>query len=151
IDFGTSHTVAMCQWGAGSVYPLLFDASPLLPSAVLATDSRLLVGRDAERGARTDPAAFEPYPKRRVDDGTILLGSTEHSVVEVIAAVLRRCLDGAVRVAGGGPARGGRPSRWCSPIPPTGEHSARRCWARRPCGPELAGSPWFRSPPLRRS
>jgi actin-like ATPase involved in cell morphogenesis len=103
IDFGTSHTVAMCQWRAGSVYPLLFDASPLLPSAVLATDSRLLVGRDAERGARADPAAFEPYPKRRVDDGTILLGSTEHSVAEVIAAVLRRCLDEAARVAGGYP------------------------------------------------
>jgi hypothetical protein len=49
-------------WSAG-------QASPLLPSAVFAADGRLLVGRDAERSARADPAAFEPYPKQRVDDG----------------------------------------------------------------------------------
>jgi len=101
IDFGTSHTVAVCQWRDSAAQPLLFDASPLLPSAVLADGQRrLLVGRDAQRGARSDPAGFEPYPKRRVDEGTILLGGTEFDVADVIAAVLRRCTGEAARVAG---------------------------------------------------
>src|SRR5918998_2245930 len=93
IDFGTSHTVAVCQWRGGPVYPLLFDASPLLPSAVFAADGRLLVGRDAERSARTDPASFEPSPKQRIDDGSILLGAAEYQVADAIAAVLRRRPD----------------------------------------------------------
>ncbi|GAA0734433.1 Hsp70 family protein [Dactylosporangium roseum] len=100
VDFGTSHTVAVCQWREGGGQPLLFDASPLLPSAVLADGQRrLLVGRDAQRGARSDPAGFEPHPKRRVDDGVILLGQAEIAVVDLIAAVLRRCVDEATRVA----------------------------------------------------
>ncbi|BCB78421.1 hypothetical protein GCM10022251_29990 [Phytohabitans flavus] len=101
IDFGTSHTVAVCQWRDGGGQPLLFDASPLLPSAVLVdSQRRLLVGRDAQRGARADPAGFEPYPKRRVDEGTILLGGAEIGVPDVIAAVLHRCAGEAARVAG---------------------------------------------------
>ncbi|MBF9131790.1 Hsp70 family protein [Plantactinospora sp. S1510] len=101
IDFGTSHTVAVCRWREGEGRPLLFDASPLLPSAVLADAAgRLLVGRDAVRAGRTDPGSLEPYPKRRIDEGSILLGRTEVTVVEVVAAVLRRCADEAVRVAG---------------------------------------------------
>lgn len=100
IDFGTSHTVAVCQWRDGAGQPLLFDASPLLPSAVLADGPRrLLVGRDAQRGARSDPAGFEPYPKRRVGEGTILLGGADVGVPDVIAAVLRRCAGEAARVA----------------------------------------------------
>ncbi|MFC6016000.1 Hsp70 family protein [Plantactinospora solaniradicis] len=101
IDFGTSHTVAVCEWRDGEGRPLLFDASPLLPSAVLADAAgRLLVGRDAVRAGRTDPGSLEPYPKRRIDEGSILLGRTEVAVVDVVAAVLRRCADEAVRVAG---------------------------------------------------
>lgn len=101
VDFGTSHTVAVCQWRDDVAQPLLFDASPLLPSAVLADGhGRLLVGRDAQRGARSDPASYEPYPKRRVDEGTILLGTAEVAVADVIAAVLHRCTAEAARVAG---------------------------------------------------
>ncbi|WP_433209661.1 Hsp70 family protein [Dactylosporangium sp. CS-047395] len=36
IDFGTSNTVALMRWPDGRVRPLLFDANPLLPSAVFA-------------------------------------------------------------------------------------------------------------------
>ncbi|GAA3775247.1 hypothetical protein GCM10022225_73920 [Plantactinospora mayteni] len=101
IDFGTSHTVAVCQWHAGEGRPLLFDASPLLPSAVFVdSDGRLLVGRDALRAGRTAPGSLEPHPKRRIDDGVVLLGRAEVAVVDVIAAVLRRCADEAVRVVG---------------------------------------------------
>lgn len=66
IDFGSSHTVAVLHLGGERYEPLLFDASPLLPSAILADDAGgLQTGRDAERGARLDPTRFEPNPKRR--------------------------------------------------------------------------------------
>lgn len=102
IDFGTSNTVAMVRTGTGRARPLLFDGSPLLPSAVyLNPDGRLLVGRDAERSARLDPARFEPNPKRRVDDGTVLLGDQELPVPQVVAAVLRHVATEAHRQLGG--------------------------------------------------
>jgi len=101
IDFGSSNTVAMLRDANGRARSLLFDGSPLLPSAVFAApDGSLLVGRDAAHQARDDPARFEPYPKRRIDDGTVLLGDREVTVVDLIAAVLRRVADEARRVAG---------------------------------------------------
>jgi hypothetical protein len=104
IDFGTTHTVAALA-GAGPPQPLLFDASFLLPSAVYAeTDGRLLVGQDAVRSARLDPTRFEPNPKRRIDEGRLLLGSREYNVTDAIGAVLRRVADEAARVAGALPA-----------------------------------------------
>ena len=36
VDFGTSSTVAVLSWPDGRAKPLLFDGSPLLPSAVFA-------------------------------------------------------------------------------------------------------------------
>src|SRR5262249_48801597 len=91
-------------WPDGRIRPLLFDGSPVLPSAVYASDTGLATGRDAERSARIRPDAFEPNPKRRVDDGTVLLGGRELRVVDLFAAVLRRVLAEAGRVAGGAPA-----------------------------------------------
>src|SRR5262249_21792736 len=56
IDFGTSNTVAMLRWPDGRVKPLLFDGSPLLPSAVFAAaDGSLVVGSDALRHGRFAP------------------------------------------------------------------------------------------------
>lgn len=100
IDFGTSNTVAMLALPGRVPTPLLFDGSPVLPSAVFASEGRLLVGRDAERAAMSDPASFEPYPKRCIADGSVMLGANEYPVVEVIAAVLRRVADEARRVVG---------------------------------------------------
>ncbi|HEY1174868.1 MAG TPA: Hsp70 family protein, partial [Phytomonospora sp.] len=78
VDFGTSHTVAVFRRDDGTPSPLLFDGSPLLPSAVCAEpDGTLLTGRDAVHSARLRPERFEPNPKRRVDDGSVLLGDTE--------------------------------------------------------------------------
>ena len=37
IDFGTSNTVGMLRLTDGRLRPLLFDGSPLLPSAVACT------------------------------------------------------------------------------------------------------------------
>jgi actin-like ATPase involved in cell morphogenesis len=105
IDFGTSNTVAMLSWPDGRVRPLLFDGSPLLPSAVWADgDGRLIVGRDAMHSARIEPARFEGSPKRRIDDGSVLLGEHEFPVPVLIAAVLSRVAEEAVRVGGGTPA-----------------------------------------------
>ncbi|GIG68332.1 Hsp70 family protein [Phytomonospora endophytica] len=106
VDFGTSHTVAVLRRDDGTTSPLLFDGSPLLPSAVCAEpDGTLLTGRDAVHSARLRPERFEPHPKRRVDDGTVLLGDTEVSVVALFAAVLSRVRFEAARVLGGAPAR----------------------------------------------
>ncbi|WP_326553606.1 Hsp70 family protein [Micromonospora sp. NBC_01813] len=101
IDFGTSNTVAMVRGGDGRARPLLFDGTPLLPSAVYREpDGRLLVGSDAHRRARIDPAGFEPNPKRRVDDGVVLLGDAEVPVPQVIGAVLRHVAAEAGRQVG---------------------------------------------------
>jgi molecular chaperone DnaK len=96
IDFGTSHTVAVLAAAGTPPQVLLFDSSPLLPSAVFAPgDGPVLVGRDAQRAARLDPAAYEPHPKRRIDDGTLLLGEVELPVRDAIGAVLRRVAEEA--------------------------------------------------------
>ncbi|MEU4687730.1 Hsp70 family protein [Actinoplanes sp. NPDC023714] len=101
IDFGTSNTVAVARWPDGRARPILVDGSPLLPSAVYADAAgNLLVGRDAVHSARLDPARFEPNPKRRVDDGTVLLGEREFEVVELIAAVLARVVEEWHRAVG---------------------------------------------------
>jgi hypothetical protein len=104
VDFGTSNTVAVLSWPDGRAQPLVFDGSPMLPSAVfLGADGTALTGRPAQRSARSDPARYEPNPKRCIDDGSVLLGDAEVPVVDLIAVVLRRVADEAVRVGGGPP------------------------------------------------
>jgi actin-like ATPase involved in cell morphogenesis len=101
VDFGTSNTVAVARWPDGRARPILVDGSPLLPSAVYAEpDGTLIVGRDAVHSARLDPARFEPNPKRRIDDGLVLLGDRELPVVELMAAVLARVAEEWHRAVG---------------------------------------------------
>jgi molecular chaperone DnaK len=105
IDFGSTNTVAVLRTSAGRSRILLFDGSPLLPSAVFATRTgsvpgELLVGRDAAHMARDDPARYEPNPKRRIDDGTVLLGDRPVPVVDLVGAVLHRVAAEATRTAG---------------------------------------------------
>ncbi|MFI5931444.1 Hsp70 family protein [Actinoplanes sp. NPDC051494] len=101
VDFGTSNTVAVARWPDGRVRPILVDGSPLLPSAVYAEpDGTLLIGRDAVHSARRDPARFEPNPKRRIDDGSVLLGEREVPVVDLVAAVLVRVVEEWHRAVG---------------------------------------------------
>jgi molecular chaperone HscA len=91
IDLGTCHTVAVVRRGVEAPRPLLFDGSPLLSSGIYADESgNLSVGRDAERLSQLSPSQFEPFPKRRVDEGSVLLGEAETPVVEMFAALLRR-------------------------------------------------------------
>jgi actin-like ATPase involved in cell morphogenesis len=108
IDFGTWNTSAFLRWPDGHARPLLFDGSPLLPSAVYAElDGHLLVGRDAVHAARLDPARLEPNPKRRFDRGggedtVVRLGDQDVALSALVAAVLGRVSEEAVRVAGVG-------------------------------------------------
>jgi Ethanolamine utilization protein EutJ (predicted chaperonin) len=102
IDFGTSNTVAALLVDGQAPRTVTFDASPLLPSAVyLSPDGQVTVGRDAQRLARLDPTRFEPNPKRRIDDGDVLLGDHVVPVVEIIAAVLRAVAVEVRRQLGG--------------------------------------------------
>src|SRR2546423_5392625 len=115
IDFGTSNTVAMLRTPDGRMRPLLFDGAPLLPSAVyLESDGRALVGRDAMHSARLDPGRFEPNPKRRVDDGQVLLGGVEVAVPRLFGYVLGEVFAEARRQLGGPPdeVRLTHPARW---------------------------------------
>jgi actin-like ATPase involved in cell morphogenesis len=100
VDFGTSNTVAMLRRPGGRVTPLLFDGTPVLPSAVCATPNGLSVGRDALHHGRHHPQALEFNPKRRIDEGTVLLGANPYPLVEVIGAVFARVGHEATRVAG---------------------------------------------------
>ena len=103
VDLGTSNTVSVLGWPDGRVRPLLFDGSPMLPSAVFARSTGLIVGRDAVHSARTEPEAYEPSPKRRVDEDRVLLGNREIPVVEVFAGIFRRVWMEAERTAGAAP------------------------------------------------
>jgi molecular chaperone DnaK len=105
VDFGTSNTVAVLELPGREPRPLLFDGSPLLPSAVAAdANGHLVVGRDALHTATIDPGSFEPHPKRCIDDETVLLGDRSIAVTDLIGAVLHRVAAEASRAAGGTPA-----------------------------------------------
>ncbi|ROO51599.1 putative pyrroloquinoline-quinone binding quinoprotein [Micromonospora sp. Llam0] len=99
VDLGTSNTVAVLRWPDGRTRPLLFDGAPILPSGVFLGD-RLYVGRDALRLAQSDPARFEPNPKRRIDESTVLLGDHEVPTADLLAAVLAAVARAAVEAVG---------------------------------------------------
>jgi actin-like ATPase involved in cell morphogenesis len=116
IDLGTSHTVGVVHREGQQVRPLIFDGSPLLPSGVaLADDGTLVTGRDAERIAQLWPDRYEPHPKRRVDEGSVLLGDRVLPISELLAVVLRRVVGEAGPAAANTvltcPADWGRPRR----------------------------------------
>ncbi|GAB3999707.1 hypothetical protein GCM10029992_29260 [Glycomyces albus] len=61
-----------------------------------------VVGTDAVHSGRRKPERYEPNPKRRIDDGQILLGDRELPVTSVIAAVLSRVARECEQTLGGG-------------------------------------------------
>ncbi len=94
VDLGTSNTVAVLAAHGRQPRVVEVDGAATMPSALFADEGGgLVVGRDAERRARLDPARFEPNPKRRIDEGTLLLGDTVLPVTEALAAVLHRVLE----------------------------------------------------------
>ena len=121
VDLGTSNTVAVLSAHGRPPRVVEVDGSANMPSAVFATEEgTIMVGRDAERRARLDPTRFEPNPKRRIDEQTLLLGTDVVPVTEALAAILRRVLEETSRQLGGEqpdevrlthPAQWGRPRR----------------------------------------
>ncbi|HET8657453.1 MAG TPA: Hsp70 family protein [Micromonosporaceae bacterium] len=100
VDLGTTHTVAVVRRAGQPARSLLFDGSPLLPSCVhVDAAGTVHTGRDAHRLGQVEPHRFEPYPKRRVDDGAVLLGAEAVPVARLLAATLRR-VAGEARQAG---------------------------------------------------
>ncbi|MET9259391.1 Hsp70 family protein [Amycolatopsis sp. NPDC004079] len=115
IDFGTSSTVGVLAAFGRGPRAIEVDGSVTMSSAVYAEeDGRLVVGQDAERRARLDPSRFEPNPKRRIDDGELLLGDRAVPVVDAFAAVLRRMGEEAERQLSGVPdeVRVSHPAGW---------------------------------------
>ncbi|MFJ1764106.1 Hsp70 family protein [Amycolatopsis sp. NPDC088138] len=102
VDLGTSNTVAVLSAHGMPPRVVEVDGSANMPSAVFATEEgTIMVGRDAERRARLDPTRFEPNPKRRIDEQTLLLGTDVVPVNEALAAILRRVLEETSRQLGG--------------------------------------------------
>ncbi|GAA2626121.1 hypothetical protein GCM10010399_66970 [Dactylosporangium fulvum] len=101
VDLGTSNTVAVLRWPDGRTRPLLVDGAPIMPSGVYVDEyGRLHVGRDAARMAGLDPSRFEPNPKRRIDEPTVLLGDREIATVDLLAAILAAVARAAVEAVG---------------------------------------------------
>ncbi|GAA0955321.1 hypothetical protein GCM10009558_072980 [Virgisporangium aurantiacum] len=104
VDFGTSNTAAVLRFPDGNVKPLVIDGSELVPSAVCLDEAgQLLAGRDAVYAGRVRPEAFEPHPKRCIDDGETQHGDTPVPVAAAMGAVLGRVAAEATRIAGGAP------------------------------------------------
>ena len=104
VDFGTSSTCVAVSVDGREPQVVVVDGQPLLSSAVFAAvDGTLFVGQEAERQAAIDPSRFEPNPKRRIDEGELLLGNTVISVLDVVRAVLSRAVGEARRLAGNAP------------------------------------------------
>ncbi|MPY76954.1 MAG: type VII secretion-associated protein [Actinophytocola sp.] len=102
VDFGTSSTCVAVSPRGDDPQVVVIDGQPLLRSAVYAApDGTLFVGQEAERQAAVDPSRYEPHPKRRVDEGELLLGTQVLSVRKAFRAVLSRAVSEARRFAGG--------------------------------------------------
>ena len=115
IDFGSSNTAAAYRDGAGVIREVrLSSAGALMPSAVLYTADRVLVGRAAVQAALTRPDGFEPAPKRRLAEQEILLGSDLVATTDLVAAVVAEVYSRAVRVMGTDPVEVvmTHPDRW---------------------------------------
>lgn len=119
VDFGSSNTAAAFRDARGGVHQISLSHNGwLMPSAVLYTADRILVGRTALNEALTDPDAFEPSPKRRLSEREIHLGPGIVEVTDLIAAVLREVVARAQREMGTAPDRVvlTHPDNWAVPM-----------------------------------
>ncbi|OZM74912.1 type VII secretion-associated protein [Amycolatopsis antarctica] len=102
VDFGTSSTCVVASINGREPQIVVVDGQPLMSSAVYAAaDGTVFVGQEAERQAAVDPSRYEPNPKRRIDEGELLLGDTVIGVLDAVHAVLRRAVTEARGLAGG--------------------------------------------------
>ncbi|MGH3761629.1 Hsp70 family protein [Actinophytocola sp.] len=101
VDFGTSHTVAVVSGPGLPARLVTVDGQPWFPSAVFWTGrGDAVVGSDALRLARTEPARLEPRPKSRAAEPEVLLGDAVVPTTVLVRAVLARVVAEASRTAG---------------------------------------------------
>ena len=94
VDFGTSSTCVVVSADGREPQVVVIDGQPLMSSALyLAPDGTIFVGQEAERHAALDPSRYEPHPKRRIDDGQLLLGNSVLPVTAAIRAVIGRAVS----------------------------------------------------------
>jgi hypothetical protein len=107
VDFGAVNTAAALRDPSGRVADLrLSSTGALTPSAAFYRNNQVLVGARAIEAGLADPAALEPYPKRRLATGNIrwnvaLKGRMAY-LPDLIAAVLSDVLERACEVTGDG-------------------------------------------------
>lgn len=103
---GTAYTVAVSRRPDGQIQPLLFDGTPLLPSAVYAEGpNRLLAGWEAFSQAASDPSRLELHPLRHIDTETLTLGGHPVGIEAALKVVLQRVALEADRAGSGTPGR----------------------------------------------
>lgn len=101
VDFGTSHTVGVVSGPGLPARLVTVDGHPWFPSAVFWTrHGEAVVGTDALRLARTEPARLEPRPKSRLAEPDVLLGDAVVATTTLVRAVLGRVVAEASRTAG---------------------------------------------------
>ncbi len=114
IDFGTTATVAAVDDEDG-VRVLEIDGARAIPSTVAWVGDGLVVGAEAERRRRFDPAVAAVHPKRSLGRRARLpIGPQGIPTTEAVAALLRAVLDEAVTGQAGPPDRAvlTHPVRW---------------------------------------
>ncbi|HET8641454.1 MAG TPA: type VII secretion-associated protein [Pseudonocardiaceae bacterium] len=105
VDFGTSSTCTAVSIDERPPQVVVVDGAPLVPSSIYVTrEGTVFVGHEADRQAAVDPARYEPHPKRRVDEGELLLGDTVLPVLGAFRAVISRAVREARRLAANAPA-----------------------------------------------
>jgi molecular chaperone DnaK (HSP70) len=124
VDYGSAATVAVVAWPDGRWIPLVFDGSPVLPSAVLVqADGALLTGQRAWQAAVEQPDRLVVAPLR-VRGQSVTAGGVEVEVLDLVAATLRRVAGEAEWVAGGRVAD-------VRLVVPAGWGPRRRTWMRQ--------------------
>jgi CHAT domain len=105
VDFGTVNTAAAIRDPSGRVTELPLSNTVLMPSAVWYTDQQLLVGEDAIRAGSRNPAALEPYPKRRLRTHAMKwnVSPTQRQpyVPDLVATVISNALSRTRQATGG--------------------------------------------------
>ncbi|MFZ2510835.1 MAG: Hsp70 family protein [Gordonia sp. (in: high G+C Gram-positive bacteria)] len=102
IDFGTTNSTAAYRDRSGATHEVrLGSMSNLMPTAVFADGSDLIVGDAAINNALTDPAAFEPNPKRQLRYTSTVLGKRNFSATSLVGAVLKHIVQVASTRHGG--------------------------------------------------
>ena len=139
VDFGTTVTAAATLHGR-DVQLVRIDGDDRMQSMVFwregdgARKGELLLGDHADRFSALAPDCLERAPKRRVGDDFMHLGDAEISVVSVVAAILRKVRDAAIRERGGPPDELylTHPARWAEDGPELEQLTAAAAKAELP-------------------